>query len=56
MTNFIKDFISFKFTKLLHKLSQPRCPNSHRCPDCIHCHYIFDGIQFKGIYCNIDAK
>lgn len=56
MTNFIKDFISSKFAKMLHKLSQPKCPNDYRCPDCAHCHYVFDDALFKGIYCDIDAK
>lgn len=55
MTNFIKDFISSKFAKMLHKLSQPRCPNSYRCRDCIYCRYVFDGTEFKGIYCDIDS-
>lgn len=55
-SEFVEDFISSKFAKTLHKLLQPRCPNGHRCLDCVYCHYIFDGIQFKGIYCNIDAK
>ena len=56
MTNFIKDFISSKFAKILYKLSQPRCPNGHRCPDRIHCQYVFEGTEFKGIYCDIDTK
>lgn len=59
MTNFtksIKRTVCFKFTKMLHKLSQPKCPNDYRCPDCAHCHYVFDNALFKGIYCDIDAK
>lgn len=56
MTNFIKDFISSKFAKMLYKLSQPSCPNNYRCPDCIHCRYVFDGTEFKGIYCDIVTK
>ena len=58
MTNFIKSIkriICFKFAKMRHKLSQPKCPNAYRCPDCIHCRYVFDGIEFKGIYCDIDS-
>ncbi len=59
MTNFIKSIkhiICFKFAKMFHKLSQPKCPNAYRCPDCIHCNFVFDGIEFKGICCDIDAK
>lgn len=45
-----------KDCKTLHKLSQPKCPNDYRCPDCVYHQYIFDGIEFKGIHCDIDAK
>lgn len=58
MTNksIIKHTIYLKLAKMLHKLSQPKCPNDYRCPDCIHHRYVFDGAQFKGICCDIDAK
>ena len=56
LMKYIKKVTYHKFAKILHRLSQPKCPNDYKCPECIHHQYVFDGIEFKGIYCNINAK
>ncbi len=40
----------------LTRYKRPKCPNSHRCGDCIHADDHWEGLRFRGITCRINAK
>ena len=42
--------------KLIRWLTQPKCPNGYRCPDCIHSDMVWEGMVFRGFKCRINAR
>ena len=40
----------------INYFKRPKCPNGHRCPDCIHCDHVWEGIRFRGFRCRINAR
>lgn len=45
-----------KWTPFCIMRKKPKCPNGHRCPDCIHCDHVWEGVQFRGFKCRINAR
>lgn len=41
---------------LMAYFKRPRCMNSYRCGDCIHCVLHYYHGKFKGISCDINAR
>ena len=42
--------------KIINYLKRPKCKNEYRCPECIHHKTHFEGVQFRGYSCRINAR